>query len=192
MMVPPLAFVNQLSLREAAHWYAQLGFRVFPLVPGDKIPYPGSRGVHDATDNPDADLLYFVGCSGSFDDRGKKIAQAMARVLQKADVNFAILGPEEACNGDVARRAGNEYIAQMLMMQNGQMLAGNRSKQGLQTAAAIPDGAVPGSSISMPACLKRKKPMKTLWPCNRNPPCPTSWISILPSRSTAITAAAPG
>ena len=73
-------------------------------------------------DNPDAELLYFVGCSGSFDDRGKKIAQAMARVLQKADVNFAILGPEEACNGDVARRAGNEYIAQMLMMQNAEVL----------------------------------------------------------------------
>jgi Fe-S oxidoreductase len=42
----------------------------------------------------------------------------MARVLQKADVNFAILGPEEVCNGDMARRAGNEYIAQILMMQN--------------------------------------------------------------------------
>ncbi len=73
-------------------------------------------------DKPDAELLWFVGCSGSFDDRGKKIAQAMARVLQKAGVNFAILGPEEACNGDVARRAGNEYIAQMLMMQNAEVL----------------------------------------------------------------------
>jgi Fe-S oxidoreductase len=73
-------------------------------------------------DNPDADLLYFVGCSASFDDRGKKIARAMARVLQKADVNFAILGPEESCNGDVARRAGNEYIAQMLIMQNVEVL----------------------------------------------------------------------
>ncbi len=73
-------------------------------------------------DKPEAELLYFVGCSGSFDDRGKKIAQAMARVLQKADVNFAILGPEEACNGDVARRTGNEYIAQMLMMQNVEVL----------------------------------------------------------------------
>jgi len=73
-------------------------------------------------DKPDADLLYFVGCSGSFDDRGKKIARAMARVLQKAGVNFAILGPEESCNGDLARRAGNEYIAQMLIMQNVEVL----------------------------------------------------------------------
>lgn len=70
------------------------------------------------TDRPDAALLYFVGCAASFDDRGKEIAQAMARVLKKADVDFAILGPEEACNGDVARRAGNEYLAQMLIQQN--------------------------------------------------------------------------
>ncbi len=74
------------------------------------------------TDNPDADILYFVGCAGSFDDRGKKIAKAMARVLQRAGVNFAILGPEEACNGDMARRAGNEYLAQMLMQQNAEVL----------------------------------------------------------------------
>jgi Fe-S oxidoreductase len=70
------------------------------------------------TDHPEAQLLYFVGCAGSFDDRGKKIAQAMVRVLQNAGVDFAILGPEEACTGDVARRAGNEYIAQMLIRQN--------------------------------------------------------------------------
>ena len=78
------------------------------------------------TDKPDAALLYFVGCAGSFDDRGKKIARAMVRVLQKAGVDFAILGPEECCNGDVARRAGNEYIAQMLIQQNVEVL--NRYK----------------------------------------------------------------
>ena len=70
------------------------------------------------TDNPEADILYFVGCAGSFDDRGRKIARAMARVLQKAGVNFAILGEEERCNGDVARRAGNEYLAQMMIAEN--------------------------------------------------------------------------
>jgi Fe-S oxidoreductase len=69
-------------------------------------------------DHPETDLLWFVGCAGSFDDRGKKISRAMARVLQRAGVNFAILGPEEACNGDMARRAGNEYLAQMLIQQN--------------------------------------------------------------------------
>jgi len=70
------------------------------------------------TDNPEADILYYVGCAGSFDDRGKKIARALARVLKKAGVNFAILGEEERCNGDVARRAGNEYLAQMMMAEN--------------------------------------------------------------------------
>ncbi|MGA9261038.1 MAG: (Fe-S)-binding protein [Desulfobacterales bacterium] len=70
------------------------------------------------SDNPEAELLWFVGCAGSFDDRGKKISQAMARVLRHAGVNFAILGSEEACNGDMARRAGNEYLAQMLIQQN--------------------------------------------------------------------------
>jgi Fe-S oxidoreductase len=73
-------------------------------------------------DHPEAEILYFVGCAGAFDDRGKKIAQAMARVLQRAGVDFAILGPEEACNGDLARRAGNEYLAQMLIKQNVEVL----------------------------------------------------------------------
>ncbi|MBF0376221.1 MAG: (Fe-S)-binding protein [Desulfamplus sp.] len=75
-------------------------------------------GIPLMMDKPDAKVLYFVGCAGSFDDRGKKISQATARVLQKAGVDFAILGPEESCNGDMARRAGNEYLAQMLIQQN--------------------------------------------------------------------------
>jgi Fe-S oxidoreductase len=75
-------------------------------------------GVPLMCDRPEAEILYFVGCAGAFDDRGKKIAQAMARVLQRAGADFAILGPEEACNGDLARRAGNEYLAQMLIQQN--------------------------------------------------------------------------
>jgi len=74
------------------------------------------------TDNPETDILYFVGCAGSFDDRGKRIAQAMARVLKKAGVNFAILGEEEHCNGDVARRAGNEYLAQTMIAENVEIL----------------------------------------------------------------------
>ena len=81
------------------------------------------------TDNPDADILYFVGCAGSFDDRGKKIARALARVLKKAGVNFAILGEEERCNGDVARRAGNEYLAQMMISENVEILNQYRPKK---------------------------------------------------------------
>ncbi len=70
------------------------------------------------SDQPESDLLYFVGCAGSFDDRGKKISRALVRVLKRAGVNFAILGQEERCNGDMARRAGNEYLAQMMIQEN--------------------------------------------------------------------------
>jgi len=75
------------------------------------------------TDKPDAKVLFFVGCAGSFDERAKKISQATARVLQRAGVDFAILGPEESCNGDMARRAGNEYLGQMMIQQNVEILA---------------------------------------------------------------------
>jgi len=64
------------------------------------------------------DVLFWVGCMGSFDDRAKKIAVAFARVLQAARVKFAILGQEEKCNGDPARRMGNEYLYQMLAREN--------------------------------------------------------------------------
>ncbi len=60
------------------------------------------------------EILFWVGCMGSFDDRAKKITVAFARILQAADVKFAILGQEETCHGDPARRMGNEYLYQML------------------------------------------------------------------------------
>ncbi len=62
--------------------------------------------------------LYWVGCAASFDDRSRKIARAFAQLMIKAGVDFAILGPEETCNGDPARRAGNEYLFQILAKQN--------------------------------------------------------------------------
>jgi Fe-S oxidoreductase len=65
-----------------------------------------------------AEYLYWVGCAGSFDDKNKKVTQAMAKLLQRAGISFAILGPSEMCTGDPARRSGNEYIFQMLAMQN--------------------------------------------------------------------------
>jgi Fe-S oxidoreductase len=63
------------------------------------------------------DILFWVGCMGSFDDRAKKITVSFARVLKAAGINFAILGQEESCNGDPARRLGNEYLYQMLAKQ---------------------------------------------------------------------------
>jgi Fe-S oxidoreductase len=65
-------------------------------------------------DNPSAEYLYFVGCAGAFDDRNKKTTSTFVKLLQKAGVNFAILGPEEPCNGETARRLGNEYLYQSM------------------------------------------------------------------------------
>ena len=64
------------------------------------------------------DVLYWVGCAASFDDRNKKVAQSFSRLLQKAGVKFAILGPEEKCTGDPARRLGDEFRAQMMIKAN--------------------------------------------------------------------------
>ncbi len=72
----------------------------------------------------DHEFLYWVGCAGSFDDRGKKVTVAMAKLMKRAGVDFAILGPSELCTGDPARRAGNEYIFQMLATQNVEALNG--------------------------------------------------------------------
>ncbi|MDZ7413002.1 MAG: heterodisulfide reductase-related iron-sulfur binding cluster [candidate division KSB1 bacterium] len=74
-------------------------------------------------DRPDAEYLWFVGCAGSFDDRAVKISRALARVLNAAGVSYAILGAEESCCGDPARRSGNEYVAMTLMQQNVELFA---------------------------------------------------------------------
>jgi Fe-S oxidoreductase len=65
-----------------------------------------------------ADVLFWVGCAGSYDARYQKVSRAFAKLLQMAGVDFAILGTEEKCNGDPARRMGNEYLAQQLMTEN--------------------------------------------------------------------------
>lgn len=69
-------------------------------------------------ENPTFEILYWVGCAGAFDQRGQKIAQAFAQILNKAGVNFAVLGSVEQCTGDSARRAGNEYLFAMLAQTN--------------------------------------------------------------------------
>jgi Fe-S oxidoreductase len=70
------------------------------------------------------EYLYWVGCAGSFDDKNKKVTQAMAKLLKRAGIDIAILGPSEMCTGDSARRSGNEYLFQMLAMPNIEMLDG--------------------------------------------------------------------
>ena len=70
------------------------------------------------------EVLFWVGCAGSFDDRAKKITKAFARILNKANVDFAVLGAEESCTGDPAKRAGNEFLFQMQAVTNIEVLNG--------------------------------------------------------------------
>ena len=70
------------------------------------------------------EILFWVGSAGSFDDRAKKISRAFVKILNKANVDFAVLGPEESCTGDVAKRAGNEFLFQMQAMMNIEVLNG--------------------------------------------------------------------
>ncbi|MBV8196345.1 MAG: (Fe-S)-binding protein [Candidatus Dormibacteraeota bacterium] len=79
-------------------------------------------GVAFVADKPDAEYLYWVGCAASFDDRAKAVATALVRILQAANVDFAILGTEEKCNGDPARRIGNEYLFQERAKENVEVL----------------------------------------------------------------------
>jgi heterodisulfide reductase subunit D len=70
------------------------------------------------------EVLFWVGCAGSFDDRAKKITKAMAKILHHCGVSFAVLGTEEGCTGDPAKRAGNEFLFQMQAMMNIEVLNG--------------------------------------------------------------------
>jgi len=79
-------------------------------------------------ENP-VDILYWVGCAGSFDARYQKVSRAMVKILRSAGVDFAILGTEEKCSGDPARRSGNEYLAQMMMMENVETLGKYKFKR---------------------------------------------------------------
>ncbi len=75
------------------------------------------------------EVLFWVGCSGSFDDRAKKITKAFAKLLNNAGVDFAVLGAEESCTGDPAKRAGNEFLFQMQAAMNIEVLNGYEIKK---------------------------------------------------------------
>ncbi len=75
------------------------------------------------------DILFWVGCAGSFDDRAKKITKAVIKILHGCKIKFAVLGTEESCTGDPAKRAGNEFAFMMSAMQNIQVLNGYEIKK---------------------------------------------------------------
>lgn len=75
------------------------------------------------------EVLFWVGCAGSFDDRAKKITKAFVRILNRANIEFAVLGTEESCTGDPAKRAGNEFLFQMQALMNIEILNAYEAKK---------------------------------------------------------------
>ena len=72
--------------------------------------------------SPETEYLFFIGCAGAFDDNAKKTVRATAELLHIAGVDYVVLGKEESCTGDPARRSGNEFLFQMMAMQTKEML----------------------------------------------------------------------
>tara|TARA_R110001583_G_scaffold62973_6_gene184571 strand:+ start:2862 stop:3653 length:792 start_codon:yes stop_codon:yes gene_type:complete len=83
---------------------------------GSEMKVPTMAELFAAGKQPE--VLFWVGCAGSFDDRAKKITKAFVKILNKANVSFAVLGTEESCSGDPAKRAGNEFLFQMQAVTN--------------------------------------------------------------------------
>ena len=83
---------------------------------GSELKVPTMADLFAAGQQPE--VLFWVGCAGSFDDRAKKITKAFVKILNKANVSFAVLGTEESCTGDPAKRAGNEFLFQMQAVTN--------------------------------------------------------------------------
>lgn len=84
----------------------------------DREKWTADLDVPLMREKKEAEILYWVGCAGAYDNRGKEISRSVAKILNQADVDYAILGNEETCTGDSARRIGNEYLFQMLAEQN--------------------------------------------------------------------------
>lgn len=87
-------------------------------VNSDRLAWTNDMRVKTVEENPNFDILFWVGCAGAFDAKAMRTARAMIKILDSAKINYAILGNLEQCNGDIARRAGNEYLASMLITQN--------------------------------------------------------------------------
>jgi Fe-S oxidoreductase/nitrate reductase gamma subunit len=102
----------------------ETNFTPWAFNSADRAGWAEGMGIKTMSENSDCDVLFWVGCAGSFDNRYKKVTKAFASLMQKANINFRILGNEEKCNGDTARRLGNEYLAQLMMKENIETLNG--------------------------------------------------------------------
>ncbi len=101
------------SPSERGEWAHGMG--ITTMAEGDGNGTDGADGTNGKLNAP---ILFWVGCAGSYDQRAKKITRAFAELMQLAEIDFRILGNEEKCTGDPARRMGNEYLAQMLIKEN--------------------------------------------------------------------------
>lgn len=90
----------------------------WPMDPSTRGDWAKGLNVTTMAEKSDVEYLFWVGCAGSYDERYKKVSKSIVKVLQSADVSFSILGAEEQCNGDTARRLGNEYLANMQIEAN--------------------------------------------------------------------------
>jgi Fe-S oxidoreductase len=103
------------------------------FTPADRADWAEGLNLKIAAENPEFEYLFWVGCAGSFDDHGKKVSVAFSKIMQKAGIDFAILGSEETCNGDPARRAGNEYLADAMIKTNIEVLQNYNVKKVITT-----------------------------------------------------------
>ena len=101
----------------------EVNYNPWAMGYSSRADWAAELSVPLASEKKRFDVLFWVGCSGSFDARGQKISRAMVELLRRAGVDFAILGAEEKCCGETARRMGNEYLAQTLMQANAETLS---------------------------------------------------------------------
>jgi Fe-S oxidoreductase len=103
------------------------------MAPDTRDEWAKGLGVKSYAEHPGAEYLFYVGCAGSFNARNQKISTAFVKILQRAGVDFAILGKEELCNGETARRGGNEYLAKAMIDANIEVLKRYNVKKILST-----------------------------------------------------------
>ncbi len=107
---------------------------------GLEVPVLGDGGPSEAAEGTETEaeerILYWIGCAGAFDDRNRKVVRATVQLLRQAGAPFAVLGPRETCSGDPARRAGNEYLYQMLAEENVATLSSAHAEHGIRTIVA--------------------------------------------------------
>ena len=96
----------------------ETNFTPWAFNPADRANWAEGMDIKTMAEDSNGEILFWVGCAGSFDARYQKVTKAFAELMQKGNVDFRILGTEEKCNGDTARRLGNEYLAQTMMMDN--------------------------------------------------------------------------